>query len=178
MTGMCGWDRFAHQLLAQRLAAGGCVRLTVTTRSMAPFLLPGDCVTLAPVSVPSLRAGDIVARPALPRPIVHRLVAAPGRWGGQPLITKGDAGRTYDRPLPPQTVLGRVVAVQRGDSVLPLTTRKAHFGALLLAALSCLSAGPIRLPAWLPTSLLRRATQFLLRQAMRIPAGLIWRTCR
>ena len=84
-----GWDLFAHQLLAQRLAAGGSVRLTVATRSMAPFLLPGDGVMLAPVSAQSLRAGDIVALSALPQPLVHRVVAAPGAVGKEPAAHQG-----------------------------------------------------------------------------------------
>jgi signal peptidase I len=174
MAVMHGWDVFAHQLLAQRLAAGGSVRLTVTTSSMAPFLLPGDGVMLAPVSAQSLRAGDIVALSALPQPIVHRVVAAPGWWGKGPLRTKGDAGSTYDRPLPAHTVLGRVAAVQRGDRVLPLTTRSSHIGALVLAKISCLCVST----AHLPSSIMRRTARFLLRQAIRITAVLLWRTYR
>lgn len=174
MAVMNRWGAFAHQLLAQRLAAGGSVRLTVTTRSMAPFLLPGDGVVLAPVSAQSLRAGDIVALSALPQPIAHRVVAAPGGWRKRPLLTKGDAGSTYDRPLPSQTVLGRVVAVQRGDRMLPLTTRSSHIGALALAKISCLCVST----AHLPSSIMRHTARFLLRQAIRITAAMIWCTYR
>jgi signal peptidase I len=172
MAAMRNWGVFAHQLLAQRLAAGGSVRLTITANSMSPFLLPGDGVMLAPVSAHSLRAGDIVALSTLPQPIVHRVVTAPGRWGTRSILTKGDAGSTYDRPLLSQTVLGRVVAVQRCDRVLLLATHSSRFGARVLARISCLSAGT----AHLPSPLLRRATRSLLRQAMRITAGLLWRT--
>lgn len=172
MAVMNGWDAFTHRLVAQRLAAGGSVRLTIRTWSMAPFLLPGDGIILAPVSAQSLCAGDIVALYALPQPIVHRVVAAPGGWRKRRLRTKGDAGSTYDRLHPSQTVLGRVIAVQRGDRVLRLTTRRAHAGAVVLVRISCLGAGT----AQLPSSILRRATRLLLRQAMHITASLIWRT--
>lgn len=171
MAAIDGWDSLAYDLLAQRLASGGCVRLTVTTSSMAPFLQPGDRVVVAKVVVESLGVGDLVALAALPCLVVHRIVAAPGRQGTRPFMTKGDAGTTYDRRFAPEAVLGCAVTVQRSNRTLTLTTPIAHWGAQVLARLSCLCAST----ACLPSHFLRCVTFFLLRRTMYIAAGMIWR---
>jgi signal peptidase I len=165
------WDALASHMLAQQLASGRRVRLTIMTTSMAPFLQPGDDVVLAAVTTQSLRVGDIVALAALPHPIVHRLVAVPGRRGTLLLVTKGDSSTRYDRQLPPQAVLGQAVAVQRTGNSLALTNAKARLAARLLAAISCLHAGT----AHLHPPLLRHATCRLLRQIMHVIASLTWR---
>ena len=164
------WDSLAHELLIQRLASGSRVRLTIITKSMAPFLLPGDRLLLAKVAVELLGVGDLVAIAAQPCPIVHRIVIAPSREGGQPLVTKGDAGATFDRLFPPEAVLGRVVSVQRNDKVLALTVHSARCGASLLAWLSCrcVSAGNVSV------SSLRRVMFSLLRRTMYIVSAIVW----
>ena len=170
MTVMAGWDSLAHELLAQRLASGSCVRLTLTATSMAPFLLPGDRLLLATVRVESLVVGDLVAIAARPCPIVHRIVAVSARQGGQTFVTKGDAGAMFDRQFPPEAVLGRVVSVQRDDKVLPLAAHNAYCGARILAWLSwcCAGAANVAVPS------LRRAIFFLLRRLMYVVSGAVW----
>lgn len=170
MDGIAGWDSLAHELLAQRLVSGNCVRLTLTATSMAPFLQPGDRLLLATVAVESLAVGDLVAIAARPCPIVHRIVAAPGRRGGQLLVTKGDAGTTFDRQFPPEAVLGRVVSVQRNDNVLPLATLSAYYGARILAWLSCCCASAVNVSV----PFVRRAMYFLLRWIIYIVSGAVW----
>lgn len=172
MAAIDGWDSLAYALLAQRIASGGCVRLTITTASMAPLLLPGDRVLLAMVPVAALGVGDLVALAAQPCPVIHRIVAAPRRRGKRSFVTKGDAGITYDRQFPLQAVWGRVLSVQRSDRVLTLTTHMAYYGARILARLSCLCAGT----ACLPSRFLRRVTIFLLRRTVHIVAGVVWST--
>lgn len=174
MAALAGWDSLAYELLSQRLASGGCVRLTITTASMAPLLLPGDRVLLAMVPVEALGVGDLVALAAQPCPMVHRIAVAPGGWGKRSFVTKGDAGTTYDRQFPLQAVLGRVLSVQRSDKVIVLTTHTAHYEARVLARLSCLCASTASLPSHFP----RRVTFFLLRRTMDIVAGVVWRTCQ
>jgi signal peptidase I len=164
-------DALASHMLAQQLASGRRVRLTIMTTSMAPFLQPGDHVMLAAVTTQSLRVGDIVALAALPHPIVHRLLAVRDRRGKLLLVTKGDSNPRYDRRLPPQAVLGQAVAVHRTGSSLALTNAKVRLAARLLAAISCLHAGT----AHLHPPLLRHATYRLLRQIMHVVANLTWR---
>jgi signal peptidase I len=172
MAAIDGWESLVYALLTQRLVSGGCVRLTITSASMAPLLLPGDSVLLARVPVAALGVGDLVALAAEPCPIVHRIVAASDRWGKQSFVTKGDAGTTYDRQFLLQAVLGRVLLVQRTDKVLTLTTHTNHYGARILARLSCLCAGTASLPSYF----LRRVTFFLLRRTMYIVASVVWCT--
>ena len=170
MAAIASWEDLALELVAQQLVCGNCVRLTLTTTSMAPFLLPGDRLLLATVAVESLVVGDLVAIAARPCPLVHRMVAAPGRRGGQRVVTKGDAGTTFDRQFPPEAILGRVVSVQRNDKVLPLAAHNAYCGARILAWLSwcCAGAANVAVPS------LRRAIFFLLRRLMYVVSGAVW----
>ena len=174
MAAVEGWDALACRLLAARLAAGAAVRLTITTGSMAPLLAPGDRVLLTVAPAASLRVGNLVALAVLPRPLVHRVVAARPRPGAPPLVTMGDRCGAYDRPLPPQAVIGRAIAVQRGARVIRLTTPLAHSAAWLLAGISRLRA---RASRW-PSPYLRRAVLFALRLAMSAIAAALWRTGR
>ena len=171
MAAIDGWDSLAYALLAQRIASGGCVRLTITTASMAPLLLPGDRVLLAMVPVAALGVGDLVALAAQPCPVIHRIVAAPRRRGKRSFGADGQL-ETGCRQFPLQAVWGRVLSVQRSDRVLTLTTHMAYYGARILARLSCLCAGT----ACLPSRFLRRVTIFLLRRTMHIVAGVVWST--
>ena len=170
MAAIASWKDLALELVAQQLVCGNCVRLTLTTTSMAPFLLPGDRLLLATVAVESLVVGDLVAIAARPCPLVHRMVAAPGRRGGQRVVTKGDAGTTFDRQFPPEAILGRVVSVQRNDKVLPLAALSAYYGARILAWLSCCCASAVNGSA----PFVRRAMYFLLCRIMHIVSSAVW----
>lgn len=174
MAGVAGWEALAWRLLAARLAAGGESRLTITTGSMAPFLLPGDRVLLAAAPPQLLRVGDLVALGAQPHPIVHRVVVSRGRGAARRLVTKGDGAAACDPrltpPLSPPAVLGRVVAVERQAQVLALTTPVAHGGAWLLAQISRLGPRTARLPS--PS--LRRAVLFALHLALYTVAAAVW----
>jgi hypothetical protein len=139
---------------------------------MAPFLQQGDRVVLAAATSQSLHVGEIVVLDVLPRPLVHRLVAVIGRGSNVLLVTKGDSGAMYDLPLGLEALLGRVVAVERGAYLLPLTGFYAHIAGRLLAATSCLCVSS----ACLRPRFLRRTTFCLLRLAMHAVAALAWRS--
>lgn len=84
--------------------------------SMQPSLDPGSEVVLrcgAPVLV-----GDIVAYLADGRVVLHRVEAVSPRDGA--LLTRGDARWLPDLPVrDPETVLGVVTAVDRGEGLTP-----------------------------------------------------------
>lgn len=118
---MAAATRFRPDLLAPLLrdlgAEGGSAEFPVRGNSMRPMLRDGDQVRLAPVTDADVRLGDIVLRVEPARPIFHRVV---GRWpsrDGWRILTKGDGACRLDPPLPPDRLVGRVIAHLRGSDV-------------------------------------------------------------
>lgn len=117
---------FAREVLAHR----GLLLVRVEGGSMAPCVIPGDQVLLGP-GPPSL--GDIVAFSSGSGLITHRYV---GRWrsGGQRyLITKGDASFLCDRPVPEEAVVGKALAIIRGERRIFLRRRSWRIGGWIIA---------------------------------------------
>jgi hypothetical protein len=99
---------------------------------MAPALLDGDVVVVAPAAPAGLRVGDVVCWEEPPgRLFLHRVV---GRAGGD-LIAKGDALAYLDM-VPAAAVLGRAVARERGGRARRLDGDRGTRAGRMLAALS------------------------------------------
>lgn len=102
-----------HPALADLLNAlpeGAQARLRVVSSSMAPWLQPGDEVTLLRLPLSRLRCGDLVVVQRSADFVTHRLILVKSGW----VYTKGDRLPGLDAPASPEQVLGRVVAIQRG----------------------------------------------------------------
>lgn len=104
-----------HPLVRELLAEGLAVRLRVTGRSMAPWLVDDDEVTLEPCAPGEAALGDVVLAQAPGRPpVLHRVVSASRlAGGGRRIVTKGDALNTPDPPVGEELLLGRVTSVRR-----------------------------------------------------------------
>ncbi|HXT01271.1 MAG TPA: S24/S26 family peptidase [Elusimicrobiota bacterium] len=130
---------------------GGCMR---------GVLRPGDRVRVSPAPAESLRFGDIVVFLNAERDhsrmlSAHRLLWKTRGPAGWTLWTKGDALLGLDAPSPERSLVGRVVALQRGDGTwLELTGARAVWHRLVGAASTPLFLGPRVLAA---LSLLLRA---------------------
>jgi len=158
-------------LIARRLRGGDSVQLVVTSASMAPFLLPGDCIKVRAITDRPVRPGDLVLAHRLPRPLVHRVVACQCLAGERRFTTKGDNATQCDAPLANAELLGRVYQIDRGCRQLALQRYLAHGNGVALAWLSrlqCRSAG-------VSPPLARRLAVRGLRAAMRAGAWLTWR---
>lgn len=107
--------------LLQELEAQGIpAELPVRGASMRPTLLDGDRIRLIPARAQGLRLGDIVVWMDQTGPIIHRCV---GWWRtrqGWRVLTKGDGVHRLDRPVHPDCVVGRAVALVRKGEVEPL----------------------------------------------------------
>ena len=83
--------------------------LSVQTGSMRPLLQPGDAVLVRRIPASELRPGDVVSfrSPADNRiTVTHRVLTVDNVAGVA--MTKGDANRSADSPVPSDDVLGRV----------------------------------------------------------------------
>jgi hypothetical protein len=96
------------------LARDGELWCAVATSSMAPVVRPGDRVRLVPLLDAAPRLGELLAVVADGGLLLHRLVARAGAG----LVLKGDALAFPDAPVEPGSVLGRVVAIERGGRVV------------------------------------------------------------
>ena len=110
--------------LLNALPEGAQARLRVVSSSMAPWLLPGDEVTLLRQPLSRLRCGDLVVVQRSADFVTHRLILVKS---GK-VYTKGDRLPYLDAPVPAEQVLGRVVAIQRGELQRNLT--RPHWNAL------------------------------------------------
>ncbi|MCA9537286.1 MAG: S24/S26 family peptidase [Myxococcales bacterium] len=115
--------------LRAELAAGRRVRFVARGRSMWPFVLDGDRLTMAPLDGPP-RLGEIVWVAAGDFGFTHRVI---GRFGRR-LWVKGDGEALPDGWFATDRVLARVVAIERGGRCI------ARPDGLVPVALSALQA--------------------------------------
>jgi len=83
--------------------------------SMAPALMDGDLLRLEPVAG-RVNTGDVVVLRLARGWAVHRVISR----RHTPLVTRGDACVSTDRPGPLKLVLFRVTRVRRGGKLLPV----------------------------------------------------------
>lgn len=108
---------FRLALARQTLQSAGRLRLRAFGSSMLPAILPGDLLTFRSAEDSDVAAGRIVLIAANDREWrVHRIAAIDDDW----VVTRGDALRHRDPPLPCSSLLGVLEAQQRGERILAI----------------------------------------------------------
>lgn len=100
------------ELIQAVLEKGACFRFSAPGGSMTPFILDGDIITIAPVSIKRYGIGSVVAfvRPSLEKLMVHRIVAV----AQDQVLIKGDNGNDCpDGWVKKVHILGSVVQIER-----------------------------------------------------------------
>jgi ribosomal protein S18 acetylase RimI-like enzyme len=120
-----------HHAFALLHARGQAVRFHAAGRSMWPLLRPGDVAEFTPLCGAPPKIGDIVLYRIGERLIVHRVI---GRDASGRLRLRGDFTLSEDAPIAPETVLGRLAAIERAGRRVALGT-PARALALLLPPL-------------------------------------------
>jgi hypothetical protein len=95
--------------------------ISITGRSMLPLLRAGDKVLVAH-GYSGVRRGDVIVFRRDGRLIAHRVLRTLENDSGRVFVTKGDNARDLDAPLGTSEIVGRVLAVRRGDRQLSLDT--------------------------------------------------------
>jgi len=111
------------ELAAEMLRCGNALRIRANGWSMYPFIKHGDILEVEPVEVSATQVGDIVlCRYRGDKLVAHRVVGASSGEGGAALVVKGDWTPRTDPLVYAEQVLGRVVAVERGEKRTRLNT--------------------------------------------------------
>jgi len=124
-------EREAAPVLEALLEGGLAVGIPVSGRSMAPTLVPGDRIVVAPfLGLPA--PGQIVVLSAAAGIVAHRLVTVELRDGRRLYRTQGDAEDGLDAGVRREELLGRVVEIVRGGRRIavddsPWARRRALF---------------------------------------------------
>ena len=106
--------------------SGGSGRVRVQGDSMRPMLRPGDVLEVAFKGDPP-RTGDLLLFRQADYLVVHRLLGRARRQGGEVgFRTRGDASMALDPRVAEGSVLGRVVAFERGSERRELKGRRAR----------------------------------------------------
>ncbi len=136
-----------QELWLAGLREGQAMRFRPQGGSMAPFLRPGDVVTIAPGT--ECRAGDIVLWQMDEALVLHRVVA---KRNGR-IITKGDSLGGLDASVTREQVLGRAVARERQGRVRRLGRLGARFLGLAFSFTVALLPGLIPMLARVKASI-------------------------
>ena len=113
------------ELLEKIIETEGSFSVTVRGDSMSPEVREGDLVTVEKADVRMLRAGDIIlCRSRAFGFLVHRVI-----WTKGKIITMGDNLTMSDGALGEGDLIGRIVAIRRGEEELQ-PSRVRAFGAI------------------------------------------------
>ncbi len=105
------------------LERGAKVRFRAHGRSMQPNILDNDALTIAPVQQKDLRRGDVALTHGRDGFRAHRVYNR--NSAARNVITRGDSGQENDPAT--QTILGKVVAIERNGRKASITTPAQRF---------------------------------------------------
>ena len=105
-------------LLHQSMDDGKSPSLVVVSDSMAPLILSGDQVQIAPITHEALVAGDVVVVSGSQELLTHRFWGLLATENELQLITKGDRPQHFDQPRNVDTLVGLVISRKRNSRLL------------------------------------------------------------
>ncbi len=108
-------------LLRGSLERGETPRLEISSNSMSPLLRRGDKILLETITPEQLKSGDIITLVWPESLVTHRYWAREGEPPAQRLWTRGDRPLVFDKPWPPEALIGRVNGRSRNGRTLSLT---------------------------------------------------------
>ncbi len=103
------------RLFEDILQNGADLRVRVTGRSMRPFLRGGEVLTIRQTPSVYLRKGDLILfRNRYELPVLHRILTKRETDDGTfSFTTKGDALMAFDEEIHEDSVLGRVLQIEK-----------------------------------------------------------------
>jgi signal peptidase len=109
------------ELNEEILKRGNYLRFRIKGESMRPFLRDGQVVIVKRLDPSEMRAGDIIFLRFPPSQIViHRLIKKTLENGKTVFLTKGDASFHFDPYVYSENILGKIVAIEKGQRYIKL----------------------------------------------------------
>jgi len=126
-------NELKHRLAVEVLRSFGEARVPVIGASMLPALWPGDILEIRRQSATEILPGQLVLYERDGCFVTHRVVEKLHQQGRTLLVTRGDRLRKPDLPVRPEQVLGRVIAIQRGNHrIVPQLTVRGRVASWIL----------------------------------------------
>lgn len=107
------------ELSKEILGKGSCLRFQAKGDSMRPFIKNGQIIQVRPAKIFEINSGDVIfCRSFNNRMIVHRVIRKQRRNDKIVLLTKGDSTSDFDEYVYPDSILGKVIAIERNNRVI------------------------------------------------------------
>lgn len=97
-------------------------RISIAGNSMLPLMRDGDRVMVAHGNA-GVQPGDVIVFWQSERLMVHRVIQIDVAREYSQFLTKGDNVSSFDPPVVVDQIIGRVMAIQRGDREISIDTR-------------------------------------------------------
>lgn len=110
-----GW---LNDLLTETLNKSGKLRFRAFGRSMLPFIIPGDVLTVETTNTDEISVGDIILFESENVFFVHRLIKKSKINNDNYFVTKGDYLDYADNPIRSSQILGRVTKIERWGKII------------------------------------------------------------
>lgn len=109
-------EKIALDLRKEALEKGYAITMPTIGMSMFPSLKTKDEIIIKSVALDKLRCGDVIlfqSNQDSNKLIAHRLIKRVKSNDGLALITKGDFLLHCDKPIQPDTVIGKVIKIKK-----------------------------------------------------------------
>jgi len=118
------------------LRNGRSVRFSAPGHSMYPTIRNGETLIVQPIAAAKVAVGDIILHAVGQRLIAHRVakIVNPQSYtkteSSCEFIFKADASRSFNEPVKPSQILGKVVSIERNGTTIDPYCLKAKLACL------------------------------------------------
>ncbi len=110
---------------ADLLKSGYGIEFHANGKSMYPTIRDGEMITVEPIAAPEIKPGDIILYRNQTGVVAHRVVYLEQSSHGH-LLLRGDASNTFDAPIMPYQILGKVISTKRSGRKIALNKRRPN----------------------------------------------------
>lgn len=103
----------SHTLRKEIIGQGRSVQIVASGYSMFPFLRKGDLLTVEPVSMETIKRGDIMVFEMREKWIAHRVIKIRNKHEGLEFLLRGDTRLAFDPLVNKENFVGAVTKFHR-----------------------------------------------------------------
>lgn len=126
-------------LLKESLIMGNTISLTLTGKSMEPFIPEGSSLTVKAAHIDTVRAGDIILFINKDMVIAHRLFKKVRQDNGIFLKVKPDASASFDPLIHSDNLIGKVVSIRIDRKTVSLNNPISYFYGFFISRITLIT---------------------------------------